>query len=210
MIGLGLAVLWGGQASTGVSPAVPAIAREEPVVAPPVSIVEEPAPPAPLGPRARSIRAQLTRLAKQTDLTPAELDALATVVESESRRFDLAAELVLAVMHVESRFRTYAVSEKNAMGLMQIMPSTGRWLAPQVGVEWRGPHTLFDPIVNVRLGIAYLHRLTKRYHGDLAAALAAYNWGPGHIDRRIARGVPLPDEYPRLVLNTWDRTTRRS
>jgi len=197
MIGVGLALLWGGQAA--------------PAIAPPVqSAVQEALPPKSPDARTQAIRAHLERFAKQTDLTSAELDRLAQVVANESERHGVAPELVLAVMHVESRFRTFAVSEKNAMGLMQIMPSTGRWLAPQLGIEWDGPHTLFDPDVNVRLGVAYLRQLTDRYHGDLEAALAAYNWGPGHIDRRLARGAPLPEEYPRLVFTALDRTTRRS
>jgi soluble lytic murein transglycosylase-like protein len=102
-------------------------------------------------------------------------------------------------VHVESRANTFAVSPVGALGLMQILPSTGEELAHQEGVTWRGPHTLFDPLVNVRLGVAYLEQLSNRY-GEVSTALAAYNWGPGHIDRRIARGRALPTEYPSLVL----------
>ena len=61
--------------------------------------------------------------------------------------------------------------------------------------------TLFDPFVNVRLGTAYLAELAARYDGDMATALAAYNWGPGHIDWRLQRGRALPTEYPQLVLD---------
>lgn len=149
------------------------------------------------------VRGRLARYASRTGLTGAELDTLARTVVEEARRHDLEPAFVLAVMHVESRYDTYAVSSKHAMGLMQILPSTGEWLAPQVGVEWRGPHTLFDPTQNVRIGVAYLRQLADRYDGDLVAALAAYNWGPGHIDRRLALGVPLPKEYPDLVLGAY-------
>ena len=51
----------------------------------------------------------------------------------------------------------------------------------------------------MRLGIAYLRWLVDRYRGDVGAALAAYNWGPGVVDRRLEEGVELPREYPTLV-----------
>ena len=86
---------------------------------------------------------------------------------------------------------------------MQLLPSTGKWLAPKAGVEWLGPHTLFDPIANVRLGVAYLRQLIDRYDGSIATALTAYNWGPGRIDRRLRRGAPLPTVYAQLVLGAY-------
>ena len=125
---------------------------------------------------------------------------LARTVVVEARRYRFDPALVLAVIHVESRYDTYAVSPKDALGLMQLLPSTGAWLAPSVGVEWRGPQTLFDPIANVRLGVAYLRQLTDRYNGSVRTALVAYNWGPGRDRRVVAAGDPLPSEYSQLVL----------
>lgn len=136
---------------------------------------------------------------RRTGLARDEIDVLARTIRSEAQRRDLDPALVMAVMHVESRFNTYAVSPVGAMGLMQILPSTGEELAQQEGVSWHGAQTLFDPIVNVRLGVAYLEQLSDRY-GKISTALAAYNWGPGHIDRRLRRGRALPTEYPSLVL----------
>jgi soluble lytic murein transglycosylase-like protein len=206
MIGLASAALWGGQAAPLPASEPLAIAVVvEPAVQPEVATARQLE-------RARvleKVRRHFNRFAKRTGLTHLELDALADVVVDEAERHSLEPALVLAVMHVESGFRNYAVSNKDAMGLMQILPSTGQWLAPQVGVEWRGPQTLFDPIANVRLGIAYLRQLWDRYD-DLHAALAAYNWGPGRIDQRIARGAPLPAEYPRLVFTALASQTRRS
>jgi soluble lytic murein transglycosylase len=98
----------------------------------------------------------------------------------------------------------------NALGLMQIMPATGEWMAAQMDIPWRGPQTLFDPIVNVRIGIAYLRHLADRYDGDIGTALVAYNWGPGRIDRRLRRGVELPKEYAQLVLEAYGETATRS
>jgi soluble lytic murein transglycosylase-like protein len=224
MIGLATAALWGGQAAPlAASPPTPvAVAVAAPAPRPEqTGPVEPPEPikpvaaasPRPMEPeRARifqAVRRHLGRVASRTGLTHLEIDALAEVVVDESQRHRLAPELVLAIMQVESGYRNYAVSEKDAMGLMQILPSTGRWLAPQIGLEWKGPQTLFDPIANVRLGVAYLRQLWDRYD-NLSAALAAYNWGPGRIDRRIAAGGPIPVEYPNLVLAALARQSRPS
>ena len=131
-----------------------------------------------------------------------EIAELARTIVEESRRHAIDPGLVLAVIHVESRYDAYVVSPVGAMGLMQILPSTGEELAAREGIVWRGPQTLFDPIVNVRLGVAYLKELTDRYD-DTAMALAAYNWGPGRIDRRLRRGTPMPKVYPALVFEAY-------
>lgn len=177
----------------------------------PSAVAAAPAASAPADdPALAPVRAQLERYARRTGLTEAEIDTLARTLVTEARRHKMDPQLVLAVVHVESRYDTYAVSDKNAMGLMQILPSTGEWLAAQLGVAWLGPQMLFDPVVNVQLGVAYLRRLLDRYDGNLPAALAAYNWGPGHIDGRLRDGTPLPVDYKDLVLRAYDRHTQRS
>jgi len=153
------------------------------------------------------LRAELDR--RRTGLAPHELDALARAIITEARRHQLDPALVMAVMHVESRFHNFALSPVGAMGLMQILPSTGEELAAKHGVAWYGPQTLFDPIANVQLGVAYLKELSDRF-GNVSTALAAYNWGPGHIDRRLRRGRQLPRDYPRLVLEAHAAAQRRS
>ena len=140
---------------------------------------------------------------RRTGLTDSERDRVAHAIVREARRWELEPELVLAVIHVESRGNTFALSPVGAMGLMQILPSTGTELAQKHDVHWRGDQTLFDPVVNVRLGVAYLHWLAERYD-NLPTALAAYNWGPGRIDRRLRRGSPLPVEYPKLVFDALE------
>lgn len=137
--------------------------------------------------------------ARPTGLTRDEVERLASTIVTESRRLELSLSLVLAVMRVESSFRNFAVSEVGAIGLMQVMPSTAVEVAGSIGVPWTGPQTLFDPEANVKIGLAYLRRLLDRYD-DLAVALAAYNWGPSHVDARLRRGAPLPRVYPTRVL----------
>ncbi len=167
------------------------------------STAESAPAPALASPAFDAVRSHMERYAARSGLTAGERDVVARTILEESARHDLDPALVLAVIHVESRFDTYAVSPVYALGLMQVMPATGEWLAPTVGVEWRGPETLFDPVANVRLGIAYLRQLTDRYDGSIRTALLAYNWGPGRIDRRLRTGTPLPREYAQLVLTAY-------
>ena len=133
-----------------------------------------------------------------TGLTEYELAELGRTIVAEARRHELDPTLILAVMNVESHYDNFAVSPVGAMGLMQVMPKTGEELAQKLGIPWRGSQTLFDPTANVRLGVAYLKQLSERY-GSMHTALAAYNWGPGRIDRRLRRGASLPKIYPHRV-----------
>jgi soluble lytic murein transglycosylase-like protein len=160
--------------------------------------------------REAEIAAIATALARRpTGLTPGEVDAVARTVVGEADRHALEPSLVLAVMHVESRYYNFAVSPVGAMGLMQVMPGTGEELAARLGIGWVGPQTLFDPTVNIRLGVAYLRELSDRY-GSLPTALAAYNWGPGRIDRRLRLGTAMPEEYSTLVLEALAARRGRS
>lgn len=132
--------------------------------------------------------------ARQSSLASFEIREVAEAVVREAEINELAWDLVLAVIHTESGFYNFANSSAGALGLMQIMPKTGEALAREAGVEWHGAETLFEPLVNVKLGTRYLAMLHGRF-GGWEQALAAYNWGPGAIDRRLRRGHRLPRRY---------------
>ena len=91
-------------------------------------------------------------------------------------------EIVAAVVRCESRFRADALSPKGAIGLMQIMPETGAWIAQQLGISDFGVERLYEPDLNLRCGVAYLRYLLDRF-GDWNDALAAYNAGPSNVER---------------------------
>jgi hypothetical protein len=105
------------------------------------------------------------------------------VFSQASAATGVSSTLLRSVAQVESRMRPGAVSPKGAMGLMQLMPGTARDL---------GVTNAFDPGQNVMGGAKYLSQLLTRYGGDEAKALAAYNMGPGAVDRIIGRGGTLP------------------
>jgi len=199
VFGLSCGPLFGAPATTGEALRQ---AEEPPFVAPAAAPSELPGG---TDPSVEAVGAYLA--SRNTGLIREEVDLLARTVVDEARRHGLDLALVMAVMHVESRFYNFAISPAGAIGLMQILPSTGKELARREGIPWRGEQTLLDPQTNVRLGVSYLRELSDRYDGNLSAALAAYNWGPGHVDRRIQEGEALPREYPSLV---WQAKSQRA
>ena len=142
---------------------------------------------------------------RHTALPERERKILAQTIVREAHALGLEPGLVMAVIEVESAGYHLAQSHVGALGLMQLLPATGKELAGKLGIEWMGDHTLFDPIINVRLGTAYLRELADRYDGNVEIALAAYNWGPGRIDRRLRRGATVPSGYIQQVMRAVDR-----
>lgn len=114
-------------------------------------------------------------------------------VKGAAEKYKLPEALILAVMAVESNFDPRALSDKGAMGLMQLMPGTARDL--YVADAW-------DPAQNIEGGARYLRLLANQYSGDLVKTLAAYNAGPEAV-RRAGEAVPdIPEtrEYVRKVV----------
>jgi hypothetical protein len=108
--------------------------------------------------------------------TPAEVD---DAIEQAARRHNVDANLVRALIRVESNFNSKAVSRKGAMGLMQLMPGTARQL------KVSNP---FDPGQNVDAGVRHLKKLLQDFHGNVKLSLAAYNAGEGAVQRNA--GIP--------------------
>lgn len=96
------------------------------------------------------------------------------LIYAEARRNNLPPDLVAAVVEAESDFRPHLRSDKHALGLMQLVPETGRLM---------GARDLFDPKDNLRAGTRYLRYLSDRYDGDLRMILAAYNAGEGNVSK---------------------------
>ena len=90
--------------------------------------------------------------------------------------------LVASLIRQESEFNAGAQSRANAMGLMQILPGTGKKLAKQLKIKGFDNSYLLDPSYNLQMGTRYFRELLKRYDGRLEYALAAYNAGPDRVD----------------------------
>jgi soluble lytic murein transglycosylase-like protein len=125
---------------------------------------EEPPPPAPvIAPPVAPVESP----------PPAPAPSATELADAAADKYGLPRLLVRSVMAAESGFQADAVSIKGAIGLMQLMPGT----AQDLGAD------PYDPAQNVDAGVHYLHDLLIRYDGGLWHALAAYNAGPGAVDK---------------------------
>lgn len=104
----------------------------------------------------------------------------ADLVQHHAANHGLEAELIYAVMRQESAFRPEVVSPAKAIGLLQILPSTGEKLANELGLPFDAEH-LRQPPVNVKLGARYLRKLLDIFDDSLPLALAGYNAGPSAV-----------------------------
>lgn len=100
---------------------------------------------------------------------------------------DLDPYLIAGVIRTESKFISEARSPKGALGLMQIMPETGRWIAEQTNHKEFSAADLTDPDINIRFGSWYLASLKKEFAGNEVLILAAYNGGRGNVKQWMQR-----------------------
>ncbi|KAB8029222.1 lytic transglycosylase domain-containing protein [Fluviispira multicolorata] len=98
--------------------------------------------------------------------------------EISDKSIDIDPIFVLSVIRQESAFDPYARSGANARGLMQILPSTAKSIKRKVSAK-----QLYDPFINIEVGISYLNRLLRRYDGRIEYVLAAYNAGASNLDK---------------------------
>jgi len=109
-------------------------------------------------------------------------------IRNASRKYRVDPALVEAIIQVESSYRSDAVSHSGATGLMQLMPGTAR----DLDVLDR-----YDPRENIHGGVKYISELMKRFDNNMTLVIAAYNAGPGAVERH--NGIPPNAETPRYV-----------
>jgi len=137
-----------------------------------------------------------------TGLANVTKEELAEVIYEEATRYNHDPKFIMALIAIESSFQNWSVSERGAKGLMQIMPYVAESLAQEMGIEWSGDRTLFNPFLNIRMGIYYLSRLTLDFN-DMGIALTAYNYGPTYVKSLIERRERIPLQYYRKILTVY-------
>lgn len=147
--------------------------------------------------------------------THPDRDTLASLIVTESRKANIDPLLVTAVVRAESMFKYNAVSHRGARGLMQLMPKTGSYVSKLHNISLERGSDLHDPVTNLRLGIAYLKQLDKKFNGNRERMLIAYNWGPTNMSNSL-KGKSAPPsgsvQYARSILSNhreWSSSIER-
>ena len=139
--------------------------------------------------------------ANELRLNDATVWKLARSIQEESEKHSLDPMLVLAVIKVESQFDHRAVSPKGARGLMQIQPVATTVVLEDADVrDGKAATKIDDPIINVKIGTAYLKHL-KEMFGDIKLTLTAYNWGPTRLRQKLAAKEAIPLAYAQKVFS---------
>lgn len=138
------------------------------------------------------------------------------IINDMSKNYRLDPYLVTAMIREESYFNKKAGSTAGAMGLMQLMPSTARYIAGKKGIPYSGAVSLYNPKTNINLGCAYLNYVKKSLHNDDLLVVASYNGGPNAVQSwkdnlnyqnfdEFIENIPYPEtkEYIKKVFRSY-------
>lgn len=136
------------------------------------------------------------------------------LVEKYAEKHSVPKELVFAVIKVESNFEPDVVSSAGAVGLMQMLPSTYKWLTTKIGDDY-DEENLYDPEISIKYGTYYLQYLYSRF-GSWEKAIIAYNWGETNFSEFLAingytegdyDSIPVEEtkNYVKKVMHHWKK-----
>lgn len=111
-------------------------------------------------------------------------------IKASASNYNMDPYLIAAIIRVETNYTTGKVSSKGALGLMQLMPDTADWIIEQANFSKVSREMLINRAdVNIQAGVWYLGSLHRKFDGNSIAAVAAYNAGPGNVNKWLTNGV---------------------
>lgn len=126
-------------------------------------------------------------------------------VRQNAEKFAIDPYWILSIMREESHFKADTLSRSNAISLMQILPTTGKWIADKLGEKGFKKDNLWKPEINIRYGAWYLRYLSDLFKGDMYLASASYNGGQGNVQRKVEQGphahLPVLERLDRIPLS---------
>jgi soluble lytic murein transglycosylase-like protein len=131
-----------------------------------------------------------------------EVNNLADVIFTESKKYKYDPMFILAIILTESSFKKGQKSTLGARGLMQLMPFVGADVSPRAGVDWQGTNTLYEPEANVKLGMQHLFEQILKFK-DIKKAILAYNIGETKLRSMMRKNKPLPKKYLNKVMENY-------
>lgn len=135
------------------------------------------------------------------------IDLSATILQ-EAEKYEIDPVFIMAVIRTESSFNPVVRGRHGEIGLMQLKPDTAQWIAEKYKIAWKGPKTLEDPQMNVRIGMAYFDYLRDRFDGHANKYLSAYNMGYANVCRLYAKDI-VPQIYSGKVMKNYNDAYKR-
>ncbi len=128
---------------------------------------------------------------------------IANTIMAEAAKHKIDPMIITAVIAGESNFNPVTMGPIGEIGLMQLRPSTAKWIASMTMQKWTGAHSLRNPVMNIRIGMAYLGYLKKRYSPRSGFLyLAAYNMGETSLLRFLSKNIQ-PNIYTKHVMKNY-------
>lgn len=156
------------------------------------------------GEQIKKINGTVYRLTR--DLLPKKYKSqshrIAQAIIDQSLKYKFDPLLVLAMVQTESSFNPKMIGGVGEIGLMQIRPETAEWLAKKQKFRFKGADSLFDPVVNIQVGCAYIDYLREKFDSHAGLYLAAYNMGPTNV-RNLLEEKKWPKEYASRIMENY-------